>query len=69
MFLHFIITEVFLVIMLYISSVYLIDLYGVKGANIGHFVSYMLYFIIILLIFGGSIFGVFPDEDQKELLG
>lgn len=67
MFLHFIITEVFLVVMLYISSVYLIDLYGVKGANIGHFVSYLLYFIIVLLIFGGSIFGVFPDEDQKEL--
>lgn len=68
MFLHFIITELFLVTMLYLSSVYFVDIYGVKGANIGHFVSYLMYFIIVLLIFGGSIFGVFPDEAQKELL-
>ena len=38
MFLHFIIIQIFLVIIMYLSSIYLIDIYGVKGAVIGHFV-------------------------------
>jgi len=69
MFVHFIITELFLVVMLYISSVYFVDLYGVKGANIAHFVSYLMYYIIILIIFGSSLFGILPDanEDSKML--
>ena len=58
MFWHYIVTEAFFVIMLYITSIYFIDLYGVKGAVIGHFVSYVMYFAIILLIFGSSLFGV-----------
>ena len=68
MFVHFIITELFLVLMLYISSVYFVDLYGVKGANIAHFVSYLLYYIIILIIFGSSLFGILPDDNEKELM-
>ena len=69
MFLHFIITELFLVIMLYISSVYFVDLYGVKGANIAHFASYVMYYIIILIIFGSSLFGILPDaDDDSELI-
>jgi PST family polysaccharide transporter len=57
MFWHYIVTEAFLVVMLYITSVYLIDIYGVKGAVIGHFVSYLMYYAIILLMFGSSLFG------------
>lgn len=68
MFVHFIITELFLVIMLYISSVYFVDLYGVKGANIAHFVSYIMYYVIILIIFGSSLFGILSDDDDKQLL-
>ncbi|MCF8272434.1 MAG: O-antigen translocase [Flavobacteriaceae bacterium] len=57
MFWHYVVTEAFLVIMLYLTSVYLIDIYGVKGAVIGHFVSYLMYYAIILLMFGSSLFG------------
>lgn len=58
MFWHYIITEAFLVIILYITSIYFIDLFGVKGAVIGHFVSYLMYYALILLIFGTSLFRV-----------
>ena len=58
MFWHYIVTEAFLVIILYITSVYFINIYGVKGAVIGHFVSYLMYYALILLIFGTSLFKV-----------
>ncbi|WP_298902678.1 O-antigen translocase [uncultured Psychroserpens sp.] len=64
MFTHFIIIEVFLVIMLYISSIYLIDVFGVEGAVIAHFLSYLMHFGIVLLIFGSSLFGIIPQEDK-----
>tara|TARA_R110001583_G_scaffold43719_6_gene138969 strand:- start:15591 stop:16049 length:459 start_codon:yes stop_codon:yes gene_type:complete len=63
MFWHYIITEAFLVIMLYITSTYLIKLYGVKGAVIGHFVSYLMYYAVVLLIFGSSLFGVDTEKN------
>lgn len=68
MFVHFIITELFLVFMLYTTSVYFVDLYGVKGANIAHFVSYVLYYIVILIMFSSSLFGILPEDDDKQLL-
>ncbi|CAH8292705.1 PST family polysaccharide transporter [Mariniflexile fucanivorans] len=59
MFWHYILTEAFLVIILYTTSVYFIDLYdNVQGAVIAHFVSYIMYYGIILLIFGSSLFGI-----------
>ncbi|XMO87156.1 O-antigen translocase [Algibacter sp. AS12] len=64
MFWHYILTEAFLVIILYTTSVYFIDLYdNVEGAVIAHFVSYLMYYGIILLIFGSSLFGI---ESEKE---
>jgi PST family polysaccharide transporter len=66
MFWHYILTEAFLVVTLYITSVYFIDLYeGVKGAVVGHFVSYSMYYAIILLVFGSSLFGVDTDKVDK----
>ena len=63
MFWHYILTEAFLVIILYTTSVYFIDLYdNVQGAVIAHFVSYVMYYGIILLIFGSSLFGVDSDK-------
>ncbi|MEP3838943.1 MAG: O-antigen translocase [Algibacter sp.] len=63
MFWHYILTEAFLVIILYTTSVYFIDLYDhVEGAVIAHFVSYLMYYGIILLIFGSSLFGVENHE-------
>nr|WP_284046863.1 O-antigen translocase [Gelidibacter japonicus] len=64
MFTHFIIIEVFLVIIMYLSSVYLIDIFGVKGAVMGHFVSYLMHYGIILLIFGSSLFGVIANTND-----
>ena len=64
MFWHYIVTEAFLVVILYITSIYFIDLFGVKGAVIGHFVSYLMYYALILLIFGTSLFKV--DSVKKE---
>ncbi len=66
MFWHFIIIEIFLVLMMYLASVYLIDIYGVKGAVIGHFVSYVLFYGVVLLLFSSSLFGVIQDEQQEK---
>jgi PST family polysaccharide transporter len=63
MFAHFIILEVFLFVIMYFSSIYLIDLFGLQGAVMGHCLSYFMHFGIILLIFGSSLFGVLTDED------
>ncbi|WP_396601753.1 O-antigen translocase [Algibacter sp. R77976] len=63
MFWHYILTEAFLVVILYTTSVYFIDLYdSVKGAVVAHFVSYIMYYGIILLIFGSSLFGLDTGE-------
>jgi O-antigen/teichoic acid export membrane protein len=64
MFLHYIITEILLIMILYFSSIYFIDMYGVKGANIAHFVTYLLYFGMILLIFRSSLFSIVTNKNQ-----
>jgi PST family polysaccharide transporter len=59
MFWHYILTELFLVTILYITSVYFIDIYdGVKGAVVAHFVSYLMYFGIIIILLWSSLFKV-----------
>ncbi|MCF7569493.1 O-antigen translocase [Sabulilitoribacter arenilitoris] len=63
MFWHYVVTESFLIIILYITSIYFIKMFGVKGAVIGHFVSYLMYYGVILLIFGSSLFRV----DEKKV--
>lgn len=65
MFWHFVIIEIFLVFMMYLASVYLIDVYGVEGAVMGHFVSYALFYGVVLLLFSSSLFGVIPEENQE----
>jgi PST family polysaccharide transporter len=65
MFWHFVISEVFSVIITYATSIYFIDLYGVKGATIAHFVSYSMYYGIILMIFGTKLFGTLPTEELE----
>lgn len=64
MFWHYIITEAFSVIILYFTSIYFIDNYGLKGANIAHFVTYVMYYCVILLIFSSSLFGVIQEEKE-----
>ncbi len=62
MFAQFIVIEIFLVLMLYLTSIYLIDIYGVKGAVMGHFFSYLMHFLIVLLVFSSSLFGVIQQK-------
>jgi PST family polysaccharide transporter len=66
MFWHYIITEAFSVIILYVTSVLFIDMYGVKGATIAHFVTYVMYYGVILLIFSSSLFRIIPDETDLD---
>ncbi|TXE08100.1 O-antigen translocase [Seonamhaeicola algicola] len=58
MFWYYILTEAFLIIALYLTSVYFINYFDdVKGAVVAHFVSYLGYYILILCIFWTSLFG------------
>ena len=66
MFWHYIITEAFSVALLYLTSIYFIDLYGVKGATIAHFATSVIHFGIILLIFGTTLFGVLPQDIEND---
>lgn len=66
MFWHFIISEIFSVLIIYSTSIYFIDLYGVKGVTIAHFVSYVMYFGIVLMVFGTKLFGTLPIEETEE---
>ncbi|MEZ4802154.1 MAG: O-antigen translocase [Gelidibacter sp.] len=64
MFWYYIITEAMSILVLYFSSIYFIDLYGAKGATIGHFVDYAFYLMLMLLIFWKSLFGTL-DHDES----
>lgn len=66
MFWHYIITEVFSVVTLYFTSQYLIDEFGVVGANMAHFATYFLYYGIILMIFYSSLFGIIPEKKEED---
>ena len=63
MFSHFIILEIFLFVTLYFSSVYLIDVFGLEGAVMAHFVTHLMHFGIVVLIFSSSLFGIITDEE------
>ena len=67
MFWHYILTEAFSIVVLYFASIYFIDNYGIKGAAIAHFVNYVLYYIVILLIFGNTLFGKLPQEEKNKV--
>lgn len=67
MFAHFVVLEIFLFVIIYVSSIYFIDVFGLKGAVMGHCFSYFMYFAIILLIFGSSLFGVISSENSDAI--
>ena len=66
MFWHYIVTEAFSVVTLYYTSQYLIDEFGLVGANMAHFITYVLYYAIILLIFYSSLFGILPEKQDDN---
>uniref|UniRef100_UPI00404A0496 O-antigen translocase n=1 Tax=Gelidibacter sp. TaxID=2018083 RepID=UPI00404A0496 len=53
---HYLITEALSVTVLYISSMYLIDIYGFEGASMAHFVVYTCYLCLLLIIFRKALF-------------
>ncbi|WP_412984220.1 O-antigen translocase [Pontimicrobium sp. IMCC45349] len=56
MFWYYLLTELFSVVVLYILSIVLIDIYGLKGVTMAHALSYLLYYLLILLIFRKKLF-------------
>ena len=65
MVLHYVITELILVGILYFTSIYFVDMFGIKGAPIAHFVTYLLYFGMMLLIFKSSLIGKIKEANQN----
>ncbi|WP_229731808.1 O-antigen translocase [Psychroflexus planctonicus] len=47
----FILTDLFLAVSLYFSATMLIGKFGLEGAVIGHFITYVAYFLLILIYF------------------
>jgi PST family polysaccharide transporter len=66
MFMHFIIIEFFLVVIIYFSSVYLVDVFGVEGVVLAHFISYLMYFGMVILMFNSSLFVVISEKIESE---
>ncbi len=62
MFWHYIITEAFSVVIFYLTSLYFIENYGVKGVTIAHFVTYVLYFVVILILLRDALFGGYSKK-------
>lgn len=62
MFSHFIVLEVFLFVILYFSSIYLIDVFGLEGAVMGYFLTHLLYLGIVILIFTSDMFGIISED-------
>ena len=52
----FIITQIVSLTIIYFSSTLFTNAYGFVGASIGHFLSYVLYFLVLLVIFRKSLF-------------
>ncbi|MEM9678789.1 MAG: O-antigen translocase [Bacteroidota bacterium] len=63
MFWHYMITEVVSLTILYATSIYCIDIFGVKGATIGHCITFAVYFGIILMIFRRPLFFPLKTHD------
>lgn len=53
---HYILTDLFLALGLYFSALYFIPKVGLEGVVIGHAITYVSYFLIILSIFSRTLF-------------
>jgi PST family polysaccharide transporter len=62
MFWQYIITETLSYVTLYFVSIYCIDEFGLKGVTMAHFLTYTIYYGIILMLFWKSLFGKLPKE-------
>lgn len=56
MVLYYIGIELFSIVTLYLASIYFIDIYGVEGAVIAHFVNFALHMIVVAVVFRKLLF-------------
>lgn len=56
MLVHYLLVEAFSVVTVYFTSIYFIDTIGLKGVVIAHFVSYLVHYIVLLIIFNKTLF-------------
>ncbi|WCO00833.1 O-antigen translocase [Psychroserpens ponticola] len=63
---HYIIIELLAIIVMYISSICLIDYYGLIGVVKAHFLSYLIHFIILLFVFRKALFGILPNNTTDD---
>lgn len=59
---HYIITDLVLAALLYLTTFLLLDRFGLKAAVIGHAITYITYFLIILIIFKDALSAKTPHE-------
>jgi len=55
---RYIITDMFLASVMYISTILLLREYGLAGGSLAYFISYFLYFILLLVVFRKKLFFV-----------
>lgn len=55
---HYLVVESISITFLYFSSLYCIDNYGLKGANMAHLATYVLYYTIVLWVFRKPLFNL-----------
>ncbi|WP_247653562.1 hypothetical protein [Flavobacterium sp. CS20] len=53
---HYIVTDLLLALGLYFSAIYFVDIYDLQGVVIGHALTYILYFVLILFLFRKPLF-------------
>lgn len=53
---YYIGTELLSIVTLYLASIYFIDIYGVEGAVIAHFVNYVIHTVVIVMVFKKLLF-------------
>jgi PST family polysaccharide transporter len=56
MFWYYIITEALFGVLFFITSIFFMKIFGVKGVTIAYFMAYLLHYIILLVIFRKSLF-------------
>jgi len=58
----YIITDMFLASVMYISTILLLREYGLPGGSLAYFISYFLYFILLLVVFRKKLFFVIEQS-------
>jgi PST family polysaccharide transporter len=60
---HYILTDLFLALSLYLSALYGLEYYDLEGVVLGHALTYFVYFALILFIFRNSLFRIKKSEN------